>query len=403
VKWLVFAWRNVLRNRRRALAGVLISAVSTAAILVGGGFALYTYESLRELTARDTGHLVVAARNYFADDEDRPMQNGLPNAEKIAARLMRLPGVYAVVPRVQFSGLISNGDKSVVFVGSGVAPDREFELRGPQMTFIAGQPLAGSWDANDILIGVELARVMKAKEGTVLTLLTTTAGGALNAIDVVVRGIVSMSVPEIDKRLVLAPITTVQKLLATQRVSALSVYARDAGDADGLAANIQREYPQLETRTWLDLAVMYRSVRSLYNRIFGMLGIVMLVVVLFTVTNTLSMAVIERTREIGTLRAIGTTRSEIVRNFVIEGVLIGSAGAIAGMLLGAAVTVFLWFAGLQMPPPPGRSVGYPLYVNFSPALYAITAVVVVALSSAAAWVVSARAGRKPITQALAHV
>src|SRR5690242_17662712 len=117
MKWVVFAWRNVLRNGRRALAGALISAVSTAAVLVGGGFALYTYESLRELTARDTGHVIVAARNYFADDEDRPMQNGLPDAETIAARLARLPGVRAVVPRAHFSGLISNGDKTVVFVG----------------------------------------------------------------------------------------------------------------------------------------------------------------------------------------------------------------------------------------------------------------------------------------------
>jgi putative ABC transport system permease protein len=403
VKWFVFAWKNVLRNRRRALAGVLISAIGTAAVLIGGGFALYTYESLRELTARDTGHVVVAERNYFSDDEDTPMQNGLADAHAITSRLATLPNVHAVVPRVHFSGLISNGDKSTVFVGSGVAPDREFELRGPQMSFVTGQPLDADADATQVLIGVDLARVMKAKAGTLLTLLTTTAGGALNAVDVIVHGVVTVAVPEVDKRLVLAPIGTVQKLLDTQKVSTLSVYTHNTDESDRVAAQIRAEHPQLDVRTWLDLAVFYRSVRALYNRIFGMLGVVMLVVVLFTVTHSLSMAVLERTREIGTLRAIGTLRREIVRNFVLEGTLIGSAGALAGMLLAAAVTVFLSFAGLQMPAPPGRSIGYPLYVNFSAGLYALTALIVIALSAGAAWVVSARAGRKPITDALGHV
>ncbi|MBI3372543.1 MAG: ABC transporter permease [Betaproteobacteria bacterium] len=403
MKWLLFACKNVLRNRRRSLMALTITAVGTAAALVGGGFALFTYDALREVSARETGHVVVAARNFFGGDEDVPMQNGLADAPALAARLRALPGVRAVLPRVQFSGLISNGDKSTVFIGSGVVPEIDFRMRGMQTGFVDGEPFAAGADVPEVAIGKELAKIMKARVGTSLTLLATTTEGNLNAVDVIVRGIISVGVPDIDKRLVLADVAAVQKLLLTDRVSTLSVYLRETADTDAIAARIGAELPQLERRTWLELAVFYQSVRALYNRIFGMLGLIMLIIVLFAMSNTLSMAVAERTREIGTLRAIGTQPGEIVRNFVFEGVAIGAAGALTGFAIAGAVTVLLVFAGLEMPPPPGRSNGYPLLINFSAWLYAFTGLAVLAVSTLAAYLASAKAARRPITEALAHV
>jgi putative ABC transport system permease protein len=72
VKWLVFAFRNLFRNRRRTLVTLLITATGTAAILSSSGFALYTYHSLKELSANDTGHLILARPDYFQRDEDTP-------------------------------------------------------------------------------------------------------------------------------------------------------------------------------------------------------------------------------------------------------------------------------------------------------------------------------------------
>lgn len=403
MKWLLFAWHNVLRNRRRSLMALLITAVGTAAVLVGGGFALWTYDALREITARENGHVVVGERDYFAGDEDMPMQHGLAGATALAERLRALPGVRGVLPRVQFSGLISNGDKSAVFIGSGVLPEEEFRLRGFQINIVAGEPFSADGPAPEIAIGSELAKLMKAKPGTSLTLLATTTEGNLNAVDVVVRGVVSVGVPDIDRRLILADVAAVQKLLLTDKVSTLSVYLKDTGDTDAIAARIRTEHPQLALRTWLDLAFFYQAVRALYNRIFGMLGLIMLIIVLFAMSNTLSMAVVERTREIGTLRAIGTLPREIVRNFVFEGAMIGGAGAIVGMALAGAVTVFLIFAGIQMPPPPGRSATYPLLVNYSSWLYGATGLAVVIIAAVAAYLASAKAARRPITEALAHV
>ena len=403
MKWLLFACKNLLRNRRRTAMALVITGVGSAAAIVGGGFALFTYEALRLVSARDTGNVVVAAHDYFDGDEDVPMQNGLAGAPALARQLEAQPGVRAVLPRVQFSGLISNGDKSAVFLGTGVEPEADFRLRGVQLKFVAGEPFAAGRPVPEIAVGQELARAMKAKVGSGLTLLATTTEGSLNAVDVVVRGIVSTGVPDIDKRIVLADIAAAQKLLLTDKVSTLSVYLEDIDDTAQTAARVASDHPRLAVRTWLDLAVFYQSVKALYNRIFGMLGVIMLVIVLFAVSNTIGMAVAERTREIGTLRAIGTLPGEIVRNFVLEGAAIGAGGALAGIAAAGATAVALVVAGLQMPPPPGRSNGYPLLIVFSPELCAAVAVAVIAVSALAAWAASRRAARKPIPEALAHV
>jgi putative ABC transport system permease protein len=403
MKWLMFAWKNVMRNRRRSLTAMLITALGTAAVLASGGFALYTYESLEEMTARDTGHVVVAHARGFEGDEDVPLQHGLADAAALAEKFAALPEVRAVAPRVQFSGLISNGDKSLVFVGSGVVPEIDFRLRGPQMTFTAGQPPATNAPAPEVVIGNELAQMMKAKIGSSLTLLATTTEGNLNAVDVVVSGIASVGVPDIDKRLVLADLASVQKLLLSDKVGTLAIYLKETADTEAVAARVREMQPGLAVKTWRDLAVFYTAVRALYNRIFGILGVIMICIVLFAMSNTLGMAVVERTREIGTLRAIGTLPSEIVRNFVLEGMVIGGTGATVGMLLAGIATFVLLFAGIEMPPPPGRSAGYPLFLSFSPLHYALVTLVVVTLAGCAAWVVSSRAANKPVTEALAHV
>ncbi|OQA33587.1 MAG: hypothetical protein BWY57_01077 [Betaproteobacteria bacterium ADurb.Bin341] len=88
---------------------------------------------------------------------------------------------------------------------------------------------------------------------------------------------------------------------------------------------------------------------------------------------------------------------------MLEGLVIGFGGALLGMIMALATTVFLMFANLQMPPPPGRSTGYALLVNYSTPLYLGATLAVLLVSGVAAWLVSAKAARKPITEALAHV
>ena len=94
-------------------------------------------------------------------------------------------------------------------------------------------------------------------------------------------------------------------------------------------------------KTWLDQATFYRSVKALYNRIFGALGLVIGVIVVFVVTNAMAMAIIERTREIGTLRAMGTLPRQLIASFALEGMVLGGVGTLLGGLVALAVALAL--------------------------------------------------------------
>ena len=400
--WLKFAIQNTLRNRRRSLVTVSIAALGTAAILLAGGFALSTYEALAQAAARSTGHLILGTPAQFTRDEDTPLQNGLDDVATLRAALLTDPAVRHVLPKVEFSGLISNGDKSTVMMATGVEPDSEFAVKGPFLTLTGGQVLAsGSSDA-EVMLGEGLAKSLKATPGTNLTLLASTTEGAMNALDVRVKGIFTTGVPDIDKRLVYTDIATAQRLLVTQRVTTLGIFLDRMESTAAAQQRLATLHPTLTVQTWMDQAFFYRAVRDLYNRIFGALGLIIGVIVVFVVTNAMAMAVIERTREIGTLRALGTLPAQLLRTLALEGMVLGGVGAVVGAALALGTALFLYVVPVNMPPPPGRSVGYPLTIAIDSGMYAVTLVVMVLLTMAASSWVARKTVHLPVVDALAH-
>ena len=403
MKAWTLAWRNVLRNRRRSLVTIFIATVGCSAVLVASGFTLYTYNALREGAASDYGHITIGAKDYFTRDEETPMQYGLADYRALTAKLTKDQRVVRVLPRVSLSGLISNGDKSVIFMGTGADVAAEAAVRGPFLKVTEGSLGAPPGALPPVLLGADLAKSLNAHPGTGLTLLATTTAGGINAIDVMVTGVVSTGWREVDKRLVYTDVETAQHLLMSDRISTLSVYLDSTDVAPAVFDELASADPAHAYKPWWELAFYYRSVRDIYNRIFGLLGLIIGTLVFFSVANTLAMAVVERTREIGTLRALGALPGEIVAQFLREGALIGAVGSAAGTLLTGIVVLALPYAGIEMPPPPGRSVGYPLLVDFSLPLTLLVDAIIVALCAAAAWFASRKAARRPIVEALAHV
>lgn len=402
MKWLKFAWQNTLRNRRRSLVTVAIAALGTAAILLAGGFALFTYQSLAQAAARSTGHLIVGVPEQFTKDEDTPLQHGLDNAAGLSAKLLIDPDVRQVLPRVAFSGLISNGDKSTVMIAAGVEPDSEFAVKGPFLTMSAGEVLTSGAQGAEVMLGEGLARSLKATPGTSLTLLASTTDGALNALDVTVKGVFATGVPDIDKRLVYTDIATAQKLLNTTRVSTLGVFLKRMDLTEAAQQRVAATSPQLTVQTWRDQAFFYNSVRGLYNRIFGALGLIIGVIVVFVVTNAMAMAIIERTREIGTLRALGTLPSQLLRTLALEGMVLGGVGAVAGALLALGVSLMLYVVPVTMPPPPGSTRGYALNIDIDPVLYVGTVLAMVVLAMVASAWIARKTVNLAVVDALAH-
>ena len=410
------AWLNLLRNGRRSLLSVLIIAIAVFALTSAGGYGLYTYESLRESTARDTGHLTLSTPGYFEQDEDMPLSNGLDNVQALTKSIIGDSDVRGVQPRVYFSGLVSNGSKSTIFMGTGVN-EREFDMKGPFLDVRSGQTLSDvkspRYDSQEpqVMLGTDLARNLKVAVGDWVTLLATTSDGALNAFDFKVQGIYSTGLPELDKRQLYVHITTAQELLASEKVSTLSVFLFETNKTSTVQQRIQlaldkqvgQQGSEIEITPWQDRAFFYTKVKDLYDRIFGIMGAVMALVVFVSLFNTMTMSVTERTREIGTLSALGSYPSEIVVGFLKEAGLLAAIGSAIGALVSGLVSVLLLVVDVQMPPPPGRTEGYPLNIYFSLELVGYATLGVLTICLLAAYFSARKGVNKPITEALVYV
>ncbi|MBQ4801150.1 ABC transporter permease [Pseudoalteromonas sp. MMG006] len=404
MRWISFAFFNVCRNGRRSLFTILVATVAVAAILTTSGFALFTYQSLAEKAARDEGNFIITHQKFLKAEEDIPLQYGLSDIEKLIAQLETDEDIKSVLPRINFNGLVSNGEKSSIFIGLGVDPE-EFMVKGPFLTMLEGKALSNFDNEGEaeVVLGKELARNLKVTVGDYITLMSTTTDGALNAMDFTIRGIYTTGVPDLDKRQLYVKLSDAQSLLYTEKVSSLSVYLFDISKTQQTVLDYQKRDQSLEFTPWWERAFYYQSVKDLYNRIFGLLGGIMVLLVFFSISNTMAMTVSERTREIGTVSAMGSYQWEIIRNFVLESSMIGFIGAALGIVASAFIAWGLVYLGLEMPPPPGSNQGYPLTITFSWEVAGIVLLTMVLVCVLAALKAAYKGSSKSITEALSHV
>jgi putative ABC transport system permease protein len=156
-------------------------------------------------------------------------------------------------------------------------------------------------------------------------------------------------------------------------------------------------------KKWIDLADYYKQVRTMFNGIFLFMGVIVFFMVLMSSVNTLLMAMFERTREIGTMLAMGTPRAWIIALFMVEASLLGIFGAILGLAAGNLFGALLNGSGFHLPPPPGYTVPIPFRILHVPALMIGSSILVIVSLAAASILPAIRASRLQIAEALAHV
>lgn len=407
MKWFVFAWRNVARNRRRTVLSAVIVACGSMALLLSIGFVQASFHGLREsIISSELGHIQIGAPGQFEGNEERPLQYGLnpQQIKQVADRLNQEPELRFFTRRIMFEGLLSTGHRSVAFVGRGVEPEKETRLSMVFAPIVAGIGLSDEPTGPDqILVAVDLARVLNVKPGDTLMVMVTTADGVLNAVDAVVAGTYRTGVPDLDRRAIMMPLHSVQSLLGTEKVSRLVLSLRDTEATDPLALRLSTALPDLDIRRWIELAPFYNQVVSLYRIIFTVLGIIIAAVVLISTANSMLMSVMERIREVGTLRAIGIPDRRIQQTFLLEGGMIGMLGASVGLVFALLIAFAVNLVDIRMPPPPGRTTDYPLIIFMRVDSSLIIWLGFILLGALAAWLPNRVTRRLSIIEKLNHV
>jgi putative ABC transport system permease protein len=401
------AWRSLARQKRRSLLMIAVVTFGFAAFALAGGFIAQSFEALKEGTIRSVGHLQIVDRRAVGRAEEATLEFGIPDAKRAREAAAKGPGVAAVLPRIEFVGLATNGARSVPFLGVGVDPEPEAAATLAPELVVSGKYLSG--DGGDgIVLGTGLAAALDVKVGDRVTLMATTPDGSLNAVDGIVEGLADVKIKELNDRYLAGGLPLVSRLLQSgETVSKLVVFLKPDASEEKAAAALEKALSEagfpVAVQRWQDLAVFYGQVKLLYIGIFGFVGAVLVVIVILSAAIVMTMAVTERTREIGTLRALGTRPSGILRLFLAEGVVIAVAGCLAGTALALVVRAALNASGIMLPPPPGATSGTPIHVNFYALAYAAGLVGMLVTMAIAAYFPARRASRIAIVEALAHV
>ncbi len=407
-KFLLLAFRNVFRNRRRTLMTLLMVGGGVAGLLLVGGFFAFMFRGLRESTIRNgLGHIQIFTAEHFSRDDVHVLDTGIANWQQVEQRVRLVDHVRGVAPRIEFYGMLSNGVKSSVFMGSAVDPHIERTMGfSPNLT--TGRDLNITNDGEvEALIGTGVARSMSVKVGDGLTILAVTADGALNGIDVQIVGIVNTGFKDLDDRYLRITLPSAQRLLQSHRVTNVVVGLDRTENTDAVAAALAPRLlglpQQMTMKKWIDLAAYYKQVRTLFSGIFVFLGVIVFFMVLMASVNTLLMAMFERTREIGTMLAMGTPRGWVIVLFVVEAALTGLLGATVGLIGGNLLGMALNASGLHLPPPPGSNVPMMFKVLHVPGIMVGSAAMVMISLALASILPAIRASRMRIAEALAHV
>lgn len=410
------ALRNVFRNPRRTALNILAIGIGVMIILTMkgwvGGFGTAAYQTTIDL---DTAHVQVIQKDYQDEARRLPLDLRIRDWPAVRDALSGLPGVAGIGARLDFAAGVSNGETSLNAVVRGVDPEGEAKTNT-----IASQIIEGSYFTGEdqVLLGSGLAKKLGLKAGDHMFLTAINQYGAKNFVDASVAGIFTSGYGVFDDGVVYLPLKKAQDTLALGPGDATRVVVR-FDDLNNLDQNLKAVTQALEAKglgaaaglkahSWKIFAKsLVDNLESRIRILSFMLGILVLLVAV-GILNSMSMAVQERFREIGTLRAIGMNRRKLSRLFLIEGFSLGMAGGLAG-LAGAAVLAWLGLTfGIDsrgfLPrdfPIPLVTVMRPLYSPLDFPLAALAAALVAVLGS---FLPARRAGKMVIRDALgSHV
>jgi putative ABC transport system permease protein len=288
----------------------------------------------------------------------------------------------------------------VSFVGEGVEPRQEATL-SKALGFSAGRGLAAA-DVPEALLGEGLAKSLGAGVGDTVTLLVNTPGGGFNGVELRVAGVFYSASKAYDDRALRLPLPVAQRLTRSEGLSRLIAVLPRTDDVPAAARQLGAALAKrpVVVRQWHELADFYTKSVDLFRRQLAAVRVVIVAVVLLWISNAMARNVMDRTREIGTMMALGRTRASVARTFLGEGLAIGVVGALLGVAAGAALAGAISAVGIPMPPPPGMAHGFIGGVEFTAGIAALAAgcaaLSAVLASVAPAW----RAARLPIVDAL---
>lgn len=350
-KLVKIALRNLFRYKRRTFLTMSLITIGVAFVLVFISVtASFKSMMIGEITDSMLGHIQIHKKGYVASIDNLPLNLNLNQKafNKIKEVLRQIPEIESYSLRIKFGGVFSNFVESTNIRLNAVDPEKEFTT----VPLLTSRILSDdkTIKKGEILVPELLSKGMKVGIGDTVVVIATNEDGSVNGYQFIVGGILR-SVTGPGGRDGYIHIEDGRQILRLEEpeISEVAIRLKNFNKIDEVEARMQemlgkevnqQGQPVFEVHSWEQLTPFFNIVRMIDVMTF-FIQLMLIAVVLISVMNVMIMAVYERTREIGTIAAIGTLPGRILSMFVIEGFSLGLMGAVSGAVLGSLALFIL--------------------------------------------------------------
>ncbi len=339
------AWRNLWRNKRRTLITLLALAVNTAVLI--STFALmdgYAENAARYATDLLTGEAQIHAFEYL---EDHSLYKTIHNPDEIIAKAKSY-GINAS-PRVYGFGLLSVGNKSAGVMFEGINPELDkqaFTLHEHMQG--DGQFVSNKADKG-IVLGKKLAKTLNAKIDSEIIAVVQAADGSLGTDIYIVTGILKTAGEKLDRSTAICHIDDFRELFVMENaVHEIALNSFRGVELEEIKGLLGDTIDGLEFKTWRQLNPSLSEMLEMSDVGMGIFAAIFFIVAGLGVMNTMLMATYDRIREFGILKALGTSPMAIIRDILIEAMMLSGFAICIGFIFGLAGSYYLSIYGIDM-------------------------------------------------------
>lgn len=350
ISLLRLAFRNALRNGRRTLLTVGTVAIGTAFTVLSLSFIGGMFDGMISEWTNANGPVRVVTAAFAEEEQLAPLHENIPDAAPLVATLMGIPGVAQAEPMIRTGVLVTLGEElgedPALLTGSTPAWYADRLL--PGSTMVDGAWLTDEQDGEQVVLGSKVARDLEAKVGDEILIMGTTQYGSMSPISADIVGIITGNSAidaqafvsmETARWIVDLPAGAIELLIYPVEPSDAAV----AGITDAAAAALGAEYV---VTPWYVRDIWAQS-KPILDGIQIIISLSVVFIMALAIFNTMTMSVLERTGEIGVMRAMGQTRESAVASFLAESTFIGLIGGIVGAIAGSIPALYLENNGIS--------------------------------------------------------
>lgn len=339
------AWRNIWRNKMRSIVIILSIAIG----LFAGIAVLALYKGMMKSRVRtvidaEIGHLQLHDTVFKKDYDPKFI---IINGNAIVKAIAAIPEVKLVTPRSITNGMLATTTGSSGVQINGVIPEVEYKVSQLERKVIAGK-LFDSTKKNEVMIGKKLANKMKLKTGSRLVLtFTDTSGNIVSGAFKVIAIYQSDNAP-LDERNVYITMNDMNELLTSgSNFQEIVVLLHNDAAIKPVQAQLQTKFPGCKVENWREISPETDLLEKTTEQYSYILMVIIMLALSFGIINTMLMAILERTREIGMMVALGTNRIKIFFLVLLETFFLTLAGTPLGVLMAWLITGYFNKHGLD--------------------------------------------------------